>query len=77
MPTTIECLRPQLPDRPKCCGTVTDVGTKGWRARYYHLPEAEELNCQRMAAYTIDGKPYCRTHAGFRALEILMGKGDK
>lgn len=38
-------------------------------------PQFDPKKCQRQATVRIDGVPYCRAHAGQKALQILIEDG--
>lgn len=80
---TIDVLKPKIikPERvetPQCCAEV-DPPTKAsmWRRdRYKKLrPHFDPDRCQRESTVEIDGKAYCRGHAGGMALDRWL-KGD-
>lgn len=63
-------LRPAREDPPmiQCEATVLPpTHDNDWRRRNYQGPYPD--HCRRMSAITIDGRSYCRLHAGGLALE--------
>lgn len=69
---------PSNPQTPQCCVPVEPpTHNEMWRRdRYKRLrPAFDPDRCQRESALEIDGKPYCRLHAGQEALSRWM-KGE-
>lgn len=61
-------------ETPQCCAQVHESDNnryRQWRLeRYQKLrPSFDPLKCQRESVVMIDGKAYCRTHAGALALK--------
>lgn len=65
---------------PQCCVVAEETKSQrdsGWRKRRYTelRPNFDPLRCQRESVVVIDGKYYCRPHAGMLALKWwLEGK---
>ncbi len=61
------------------CGAVPKeiYRSKFNRENYYEKqrPHFDPKKCQRRATVRIDGVPYCKLHAGQRALQILIEDG--
>jgi len=71
-------IRPEPVSTPQCSMVVYTAGhDAAWRERWYgqRRPGADPKRCQHDSNVTIDGKPYCRRHAGALALERWL-KGD-
>lgn len=76
---TIKAIKPIIikPERvvtPQCCVKVDDPShNKSWRAQHYTKirPEFDSAYCQRESSFIIDGKNYCRPHAGQVTLEMF------
>lgn len=78
MPKIVE-LRPKVPMPPlveQCQASpdVTSTRLTEWRQQRYREmhPGFDPMKCQRHATIKIDGKNYCRPHAGQLALQILL-----
>ena len=65
-------------DTPQCCVEVKETEYQermNWRRLHYgRNPRKDPMLCQRKATFQIDGKPYCRGHAGEVCLGILLGE---
>lgn len=64
-------IRPVHVSTPQCCVTPDEpTRLKKWRQqRYLKLrPHFDPMLCQHESAFEIDGKNYCRAHAGQIAL---------
>ena len=62
----VECLKIQQPSLPRC---------EGMRSTIYARDSDEkhpDMRCCRNATYLIDGKYYCKPHAGDVALRMLI-----
>lgn len=75
-------IRPVRVETPQCSAVVpATTSHEIWRkGRYAKLrPHMDPTCCQRESSIEIDGKPYCRRHAGNIALDMwLQGKlGEK
>ncbi len=58
---------------PQCCVPVQAPSyNSDWRAQRYKERGTDPKLCQRNSTVIIDGKPYCRLHAGQVALDILL-----
>ncbi|MER9176202.1 hypothetical protein NKH72_21740 [Mesorhizobium sp. M0955] len=74
---TVSVLKPKIikPERvvtPQCCAEVEPPthATMWRRDRYKKLrPQFDPDRCQRESTLDIEGKPYCRIHAGQLALD--------
>lgn len=65
--------RTELFEYPQCCVTVAaPVRNPDWRKEYYAGKPNDYTKCQRPATIELDGKFYCRPHAGWVALRILL-----
>lgn len=68
----IQAIKPQVikSERvvtPQCCVKVDDpTHNKTWRSQRYSKlrPDFDPAYCQRESSFMIDGKTYCRPHAG-------------
>lgn len=68
-------IKPKRVETPQCCVPVDPpTHAQHWRRdRYKKLrPHFDPDQCQRESTMMIDGKPYCRIHAGQLALEKWM-----
>jgi hypothetical protein len=71
-------VKPARVSTPQCCVPVAPpTHAEMWRRdRYKKLrPKFDADRCQRESILKIDGKCYCRIHAGQLALDLWM-KGD-
>jgi hypothetical protein len=77
---TVEDVRPEVfvpvRARQQCCVPVA-ISTYGrayisQRKANYERRGWDWANCGHTSSFIIDGKPYCKLHAGHRALEILI-----
>jgi len=69
MKHTVEIL--ELVHAPECAATV-GIETQRWREGQSRYPEPEK--CGRRGKFKIDDVWLCGTHAGQRALEILINE---
>lgn len=86
---TVTRIRPRaedVPKTPQCCVHMGHGYRDGWSQRYLEQLQQRNDNkswnidqCQRYATHVINGKHYCGTHGGQKALEILeqQAKGQK
>ena len=49
-----------------CSDDVSDPMTREWRQK-----QRQSLGCRKPARYEIDGKPYCKAHAGALLLKMF------
>lgn len=66
--------------RQQCQHMVNNAelyGNLEWRERRYGGRGKIPQHCQKVARYEIDGKGYCRQHAGQLALEHLIKQSEK
>ncbi len=72
----IKVLKPLVPKpdaTPQCCVKVDPPWrNSSWRKERYGGEENDYNRCQRNSTVQIDGKYYCRLHAGQVALSILL-----
>ncbi|MET4238600.1 hypothetical protein [Bradyrhizobium sp. RT10b] len=64
-------IRPVPMPTPQCSEVVYSVGhDQQWRIKWYseRRPGNDPTRCQHESNIEIDGKPYCRRHAGSIAL---------
>lgn len=74
----IQAIKPTLikPERiptPQCSIVVDDPSHwKGWRSQRYERlrPQFDPKLCQHESSFKIDGKYYCRAHAGQITLKM-------
>lgn len=69
-------IRPEPLHTPQCSAPVEPPthATMWRRDRYIRLrPHMDPDRCQRESTIEIDGKPYCRLHAGGIALDRWLG----
>ena len=75
--TTIKSLRRAPHLLPQCSAKVGgDVTNITWRKNQIARNGRDPNLCRRNATVEIDGEPFCATHGGQRALEVLM-EGNK
>lgn len=62
------------PETPPCDAMVADTTEHGraWRRMKNEGTPRGELQCCRDAVVELDGKHYCRIHAGFVALDMYL-----
>jgi len=68
-------VKPIRVETPQCCVEVTPpTHAPHWRRdRYKKLrPDFSPDHCQRESVFEIEGRPYCRIHAGQRALDMWL-----
>lgn len=81
--TSIKFMRPDPEDYhplPQCEHSVIITrheAVTGWRRKRYGERGTVVNKCQRSASVEIDGKHYCRPHAGQIALKILAGQSGQ
>lgn len=71
-------VKPERVVTPQCSAVIpADTRFEEWRkGRYQRLrPHLDHTRCQRESVVQIEGKPYCRLHAGGLALDRWL-KGD-
>lgn len=75
-----QVVRPAVVHTPQCCVEIREtewLSRSDWRReRYSKLrPHFDPALCQHESVFLLDGKHYCKSHAGIYALEKWM-KGE-
>lgn len=68
-------IKPERTVTPQCTAVIpADTRFEQWRKeRYRQLrPAMDPDRCQRESVVELDGKPYCRLHAGGIALQLWI-----
>ena len=70
---TIKDLMIPRPALPQCRFKVASnvAANEAWRRQAEEQGKNPDY-CRKPASYEIDGVPYCKSHAGKKALQILM-----
>jgi hypothetical protein len=68
-------IKPERVPTVQCCVVPEDTARLSeWRQKRYKKfrPEFDPMLCQRESVVIIEGKPYCRPHAGQLALKYWL-----
>ncbi len=65
---------PTIPALPQCSAKIDDpIKRRGWRQQYYEKrTDIDSTRCVRNSTIELNGRPYCRLHAGSIAIDILL-----